>query len=133
MSELAEGRLGDRASVLGSYARVAIVGGPRTGKTTLSLEVTDRPVFHTDDTKGLPWSDQPAIWLERVGTEPRFLIEGVQVARCLRKGLQVDAIVYLSVPYRALTPGQEALHKGVGSVFRDYLGMERGIVPVFYW
>ena len=112
---------------------MAIAGGPRTGKTTLSLEAADRPVFHTDETKDRPWGDQPAIWMERLGTEPRFVVEGVQVARCLRKGLQVDAIVYLTVPHRALTPGQEAMHKGVGSVFSDYLGAARGIVPVFYW
>src|SRR5262245_4436614 len=37
--------------VLGKYSRVAIVGGPRTGKTTLSATVSDRPVIHTDDFK----------------------------------------------------------------------------------
>lgn len=42
------------------YRRIAIVGGPRTGKTTLSQVVTDRPVIATDDFMGAPWEEVPS-------------------------------------------------------------------------
>jgi hypothetical protein len=52
----------DFACFLRTYARVAIAGGPRTGKTTLAATVKDRPVVHTDDfIVGHEWSEVPAL------------------------------------------------------------------------
>ncbi len=58
--------------MLNRYARVAIGGGPRVGKTTLAALATDRPVVHTDDWRGLPWSDQPYAIIEACSTHERF-------------------------------------------------------------
>lgn len=60
--------------VLERYARVAVVGGPRTGKTTLVAGVTDRPVIHGDEYNGEGWEKAP----ERIkgaceGVGSRFL------------------------------------------------------------
>lgn len=45
------------ADILSQFRRVAIAGGPRTGKTTLAAAVTDRRVIATDDYMGKPWAD----------------------------------------------------------------------------
>ena len=100
--------------------RVAVVGGPRTGKTTYAYNQTLRPIYHTDEAMHLPWEEQPLVWIERLKDMPQFVIEGVQVARCLRKGLEVDSVVLLDEPYEPLTPRQEGLRKGVLKVFNEW-------------
>lgn len=106
------------------HKRVAVVGGPQVGKTTLAKTVTDRPVHHNDTGKHIPWEDQPDYWKNVTAGQSSFIIEGVQAARAIRKGLQVDAIVELTHPHVDLLPGQIAMHKGhhkiFGDVQRDY-------------
>lgn len=121
--------------VLERHKRIAIAGGPLTGKTSLAAEVTDRPVFHTDEYMDLPWSDQPLKWLDRLRDLPSFVLEGVQVPRTLRKGLVVDAVIWLDTPKEILTPGQARMAKAVATVYREwkathsevpeYTGLER--------
>jgi hypothetical protein len=116
----------DFFAMLSENARVAIVGGPGAGKTSLVEAVDDRPVFHTDDTMTGSWESQPHLWLERTRTLDRFVIEGVQTARYLRKAAQlgepcpVDAVVYLHGAKKVLTPRQSGLAKAVNKVFNDW-------------
>ncbi len=109
------------AELLRSYPRIAIAGGPRMGKSTLSGLITDRPVIGTDAYKGnVPIEDIPQRMIADVGHLPTFLIEGVWVARALRKGMQVDAVVYMTRPKVARLPGQVAMAKGILKTFREW-------------
>ena len=103
------------------YQRIAIVGGPKTGKTTLAKTFRDRPVISTDDYIALDWADVPAKVIEAAGAAgPSFVVEGVQTARALRKGLAVDAVVVLTTPKQQLTSGQMVMTKGVSTVFAEW-------------
>jgi hypothetical protein len=106
---------------LARYARIAITGYPKTGKTTLSARVGDRPVVHGDDYIPLGWSEASQKMADVVNnTQGPVLVEGVQVPRALRKGMRVDAIIWLDarlVPYdRKHAPMSE----GVLTVFTEW-------------
>ena len=107
------------------------MGGPRTGKTTLASLERSRSVIATDDLKGEPWETIPGKLIEAAAPLESFLIEGVQVARALRKGLQVDAVVFLTRPKSARKPGQIAMAKAVQTIFNQWHENNRH-VPVFY-
>lgn len=103
------------------FPRIAIVGGPRTGKSTLARVVRGRPVISTDDYMELPWEEVPAAVIDAAtGAGASFVVEGVQVARALRRGLEVDAVVVLTQPKVAQTDGQIAMGKGVHTVFDEW-------------
>lgn len=110
--------------------RIIILGGPRTGKTTLSeslqhelgIERLNRSV----DLEHMAWSESSAHaakWFDEPGD---WICEGVQMARALRKWLKanpgkpLDADLFLlrqpMVPQR---DGQKAMMKGVETVFRE--------------
>lgn len=108
--------------------RIAITGGPKTGKTTLALSKRMEmacDVMHTDDLIGkLDWSDasaEVARWMDEPGP---WIIEGVAVSRALRKWRDnhpgerppVDRVVYLSEPHESLSTGQASMAKGVRKV-----------------
>ncbi len=106
--------------LLKRYKRIAITGAPRTGKTSLTRQVTDRPVYHTDDWKDAPWTDVPHLVKAKCETEEAFVLEGVQVPRTLRKGLEVDAVIYLTMAKVEQTPPQIAMGKGVDTVLSEW-------------
>lgn len=120
------------AAVLARYPRVAIAGGPRTGKTSLAQHARDgRLVVHTDDFIGHgDWAAMPGLVIDAAGSGP-CLIEGVQVPRALRKGLRVDAVVWLETPRVHLSPRQEGMLKGTAKVFEEWL-VRRGATAVIY-
>lgn len=121
------------ASTRGPWApRLAIVGGPNTGKTTCALELAgsrtyrDATVRHTDDVIDLGWSEaseEVADWLMYDGP---LIVEGVAVARGLRKWLRrgmkgrpVDRVLVLTQPFVPLPPGQASMAKGVATVLAE--------------
>lgn len=106
--------------ILRDHKRVAIVGGPRTGKSTLSA-LADRPVVHTDDTMDLPWEDQPSCVIQLLRHMDTFVVEGVQASRAIRKGLEVDAVVELTEPFETLNQGQASMHKSHQKIMGDVL------------
>lgn len=112
--------------VLATHERVALTGGPRSGKTTLSRAARYHHVVHTDDWKDSPWAEQPAeILLALEALRARrtpFVIEGVQVPRLLRRGLHVDAVVTLDThPLGGFEPNRhERMRKAVFSVLREW-------------
>lgn len=120
----------DFAKICAQYKRVAIAGGPRCGKSTLSVTVTDRPVIGTDDYKGIPWEVIPERMIADVIGKDTFVIEGVMVARALRRGLIVDAVVYMTLPKVKQLPGQVAMTKGVLTIFKQWRTQNMGI-PLF--
>jgi hypothetical protein len=116
--------------VLARYKRVAIAGGPGSGKTTLASAVTDRTILHTDDLIHEKWEDVPGIVRLRLAGLAAFVVEGVQVPRALRRGLEVDAVVWLRSAKVPLTPGQRTMAKAVGTVFEQWRAISAGRVPV---
>lgn len=102
------------------------------GKSTLAQSIkADRPVIGTDDYKDMPWEEIPLAMIRDISPLPRFLVEGVMVPRALRKGLEVDAVIYLTIPKVAeRLPGQVAMAKGVRTVFDEWHASHRN-VPVF--
>lgn len=90
------------------------------------------PVLRTDDFMSESWAEIPTTVnreAERVG---EFILEGVQAARCLRKGLAVDAVIVLSAPKVQRTTHQDAMAKGTEKIFRDWRDAP-GPKPVIIW
>lgn len=130
--------------------RIAITGGPRTGKTTLADQMWNgvcveagiadprkrglgiEIVRHTDDLiVDYDWSEaslEASKWMDEPGP---WIIEGVTVSRALRKWRDnhpdqpppVDRVIYLVGPKVPLeTPGQERMTKGVRKVHDEIEG-----------
>lgn len=108
-------------------SRICIAGGPRSGKTTLAGELQAKRVRCTDDIKTVGWSrgsSMVANWLRQPGP---WVIEGVTVARGLRKwlsqeageGRPCDSVFFLSGARVELTPQQANMSKGVATVWRE--------------
>ncbi len=69
--------------------RIAIIGVPRSGKTTLATRLAERlgyPLVHSDDQIGVGWGNQKAFTLEAIAMHGENVIaEGVTVARILNQ------------------------------------------------
>lgn len=100
--------------------RFAIAGGPDAGKTALAnWAAAGRFVLHTDIYRAIDWADVPAAVIAGCANRDRLIVEGVQVARALRAGLQVDAVLWLGL-------GRDcAFAKGVQTVFREWAATAR--------
>lgn len=108
------------AFLLLRYPRIAIAGGPGTGKTTLASHVRDRPVIHTDDFATEAWAEIPSAVLAEVARAgDTWCVEGCLVARALRKGLRPDVVIVLERPRIILTPRQEIFTKGITTILRE--------------
>jgi HK97 family phage prohead protease len=115
--------------------RVAVAGGPRSGKTTLSDSIAATrpgdPLLHTDDYMDLEWSEASEKICSDCAKLERFIIEGVRVAHALRKGLAVDAVFWLGESVADRTPEQESMAKAVATVFDEWREGNGDTVPVF--
>lgn len=131
-------------------SRIGIVGGPRTGKSTLARQLAAGGPILCTDPRGLvkdvesgveyvpnthaDWSAASLyvaeVFLSRPGP---WILDGVGLARALRKwrGLfpgqppPLERLVYLTVPVRELTEGQRRMTLGVKTVLaeiRPWLG-----------
>jgi hypothetical protein len=105
-------------------ARVAIAGGPRSGKTTLTDEIARErpgdPVIHTDDYMHLDWSEVSAAIVEDCSRLDRFILEGVRVPHALRKGLEADVVIWLGEARAERTPEQESMALACATVFDEW-------------
>lgn len=115
----------DLAKFFDAHKRIAIAGGPKTGKTTLAKEQADRTghlLLGTDDYMHLPWGQVvDAIFHDPILEKERWIIEGVQVPRLLRAGLPADAVLWLEVTHEWRTDAQESMAKACRTVFDDWL------------
>lgn len=106
--------------------RIAIVGSPRAGKTTLAGVLGGElafPIIHADDLIDLGWSGASDALAQRLVTdEGPCIYEGVMVVRALRKALDarpgrpVDRCIVLERPWVRLTAGQQAMRRGCATV-----------------
>lgn len=119
--------------------RIVILGGPKTGKTTLANELFEAHGWphsvpdcdgcgmlrHTDDLIPLGWSEASqaaSAWFDEPGP---WIIEGVAAVRALRKWRDqhpgepppVDRVIYLTETFVEPTAGQRALAKGIETVW----------------
>lgn len=112
-------------------ARVAIAGGPRTGKTTYGRALAAAlgvPLVSTDDHMASSWEAVPDEVVAVLSALPEFVLEGVQAGRVLRRWYRadpsapaLDVVVVLDAPLVPRTPRQEAMARGCASVLRDVL------------
>lgn len=109
-----------------NLGRIAILGAPRAGKTTLAAELGGL-VRHTDDLVATHdwsgaslaasrWFDEPGAWV----------VEGVAVPRAARKwlarnetGKPFDHAIVLRTPRQPLTPGQHTMASGCETVWAE--------------
>lgn len=104
-------------------ARIVIVGGPKTGKSTLAPKLGPL-VKHTDEK--LEWSDaseKVSTWFDQPGP---WVIEGVNAARALRKwlannpkGKPCDELYFLRKVHVGRSDGQITMSKGVDTVMAN--------------
>lgn len=109
--------------------RIAIIGSPRAGKTTLALELartTGLPILHTDDLIPLGWSGVSDEVARALALAPDLILEGVAVVRGLRKALAtladyvpVERCIVLEHPWVALSRGQRAMARGCATVLAE--------------
>lgn len=104
-------------NALSRFPRVAITGAPRVGKTWLaSTYGLEREVLHTDTWQGVEWAKQPELIIAACAPLQRFLLEGVQVPRALRKGLAIDALIWLDTPAAEQSREQKSMGKAIATV-----------------
>lgn len=110
--------------LLAQYPRILIAGPPRTGKTSLTRQVSDRPVIHTDDWMHHDWEDVPAMVGAACAKLGAFVLEGVRGPDALRKGgVNVECVVWLSKPKVQQTPLQRAMGVGVHTVLEQWAAL----------
>jgi len=106
--------------------RLVILGGPRTGKTTLArtFGTLGVPVVSTDIyDDGRSWSAQSEAVAALFNAPGEWVIEGVTTVRALRKwmrahaGKPCDKVIYLVTPYPPISKAQFTLLKGVAKVW----------------
>lgn len=111
---------------------IAIIGGPRTGKTTLATAMVayrGLALISTDRYAGMGWSQasahaaREALRMEALGVA--FVMEGTATVRALRKLLPVTdrapvgTVVVQCTAYADLSKGQAAMAKGVATIWRQ--------------
>lgn len=111
--------------------RIAIVGGPRTGKTTYARKLADKlglPLVNTDDFIPLGWAGSSGKAAEVIAGARRLLIEGVTVPRALRRLIEdhprrrpIERLIILGRPKIKRTKGQEAMARGLAKILDEIL------------
>lgn len=108
--------------------RIAIIGPPRAGKTTLAEELgrsRGLPILHADDLIPLGWSAASAEIARVLHTTSHLIVEGVSVVRALRKALAAcscrpcERCIILEQPRSRLSRGQLAMARGCESILRE--------------
>lgn len=109
--------------------RIVIVGGPRTGKTTLAARIAaGAEVRHTDDLiADHDWSGASEAAAKWFGGPDPVVVEGVATARALRKWMAANPgdakpcdQVFVTVTTKVETTSrQDAMGKGVATVLRE--------------
>jgi GTPase SAR1 family protein len=133
--------------------KIVVIGYSATGKTTLTNVIsqiyTEYKIFHTDDYQeyGFEGSLYTMMLDLEVCTSPKILVEGIQGARLLRKGVQQNSffadliiIVEASMATRARRYKEQRLEpdkisnlvgfdKTLDKIFNDYQTIIKSYFP----
>jgi hypothetical protein len=111
--------------------RVVFVGGPRSGKSTLTATAAERFKMkprHADSLIGqFDWSAHSERVSEWIGEPGRWITEGVSTARAIRKWLLANpgpvpfSVVYMGRAIQIRSEGQVAMANGVDTVWNEVL------------
>jgi len=108
----------DWGDILSRYDRIAVTGGPVTGKSRYTDQTHDRPVIHSDEvpyTYDEPgeWSNHSARVKHQAEQYDRFVVAGIAADRAIRKGLEVDVVIHCRLPQKTLTARQMGLKRQI--------------------
>lgn len=111
--------------------RIAILGGPLSGKRTLAAALAAKHgvrVQHTEQLRGLDWSESSEVasrWFELPGP---WILVGEVLPRALRKFLNrepervpADLLIWLNQAATVRSAGQLAMAKGCRTVWEQIL------------
>jgi adenylate kinase family enzyme len=108
--------------------RIAIIGSPRAGKTTLAEQLGRTlgcAILHTDDLAPLGWSAASAEVARVLHSAGDIIIEGVAAVRGLRKALAAcscrpcERCIILEQPRLPLSSHQLAMARGCITILRE--------------
>ena len=109
--------------------RIAIAGVVKSGKVNLANQIGEDkgyPVWKTDDTMGLGWSEASLHIADKWFSKPGpWIVEGVAVPRALRKwmkaheGRPVDVCYWVFESFGPLSKGQQTMCKGIVKVWNE--------------
>jgi predicted ATP-binding protein involved in virulence len=103
-----------------SNKKIIILGASKTGKTTLSNEVKDRLVIHTDEFLKYNFEEVPFKIMDAVKNVDSYCVEGMQSARALRKGLKADVVIVLKNAMAPQTDKHLSQWKGVEKIINEW-------------
>ena len=122
-----------------SFAKILIIGYPKTGKTTLSAKIAaENPgcaLVHTDSYISLPYREQLYALMDDLRGMKTWVVEGIQGYRLLRKiaerrdeDLRPSRII---ICQRADLPEKYLKQaKGLRKVWEDYVRLENKVPPM---
>jgi adenylate kinase family enzyme len=103
--------------------KIAIVGRPKVGKTTLAKKLARElgiNIHHTDDSIGeIDFKDADKYWINRLQEQENYIVEGVQVARMLRSGARDKSWTPDKVYIVDATHSTEPKHRGLAALCND--------------
>ncbi len=131
--------------------RIAICGGPRTGKSTYASKLAQelgielfstgkKALVATDNFMGVGWANVPRLVMERLSELDDWILEGTQATRVLRhwyrtapETLKLDRVHFFEQPWVIRNGGQNAMAKGVRTIWQEVRPelIRRGI-PILY-
>lgn len=131
--------------------RIAVCGGPRTGKSTFASKLASelgielfstgkRAVVATDNFMGVGWENVPRLVMERLGELDDWILEGTQATRVLRhwyrtapETLRLDRVYFFDRPWVVRNGGQNAMAKGVMTIWREVRReLHKREIPIVY-
>lgn len=125
--------LEDYIELVECYKKVALTGPPKSGKTTLANQIKDRSIIHADDYSHLTWQEQAIAPLVKAATLDKFLIEGIQVPRALRKGLEIQIVICLGMSLEPLSLYQIGTAESIRTILTEWSRSPTGEdIPIVY-
>lgn len=122
------------------WSKILITGYPKEGKTTFLEElienndVSDYKILKSEDYEDMDYKEQLYWLMDQVTGEEKWIIEGIQGIRFLRKyvqkqrwDLKPDIVYFFFGPVKKK---HERFVKGLNTIFSEYLQSEPHLPPI---